>query len=39
VEFALRPYRTLKPRDLKALNQAAGRYGDYLQLEARLTLP
>ena len=39
VEFDLRPYRALRPRDVEALEQAAKRYGDYLRLEARLTLP
>jgi len=38
VEFALRPYRALTPHDVEALDQAARRYGDYLELEGRLTL-
>lgn len=39
VNFELRPYRTLTPADLDALDQAATRYGSYLRLSARLTLP
>ena len=38
VEFDLRPYRALLPREVDALDQAARRYGDYLRLQARLTL-
>jgi hypothetical protein len=38
VQFDLRPYRALAPADLQALEQAAGRYGDYLGLTAGLTL-
>lgn len=33
VTFELRPYRSLKPADVEALDEAATRYGDYLQLE------
>jgi Winged helix DNA-binding domain len=39
VRFDLRPYRTLTPAEIEALDQAARRYGGYLRLEARLTLP
>ena len=39
VKFDLRPYRALTPHDVEALHQAANRYGDYLRLEVRLTLP
>jgi hypothetical protein len=39
VEFDLRPYRALLPPEVEALEQAARRYGDYLRLEARLSLP
>jgi hypothetical protein len=39
VRFDLRPYRTLAPRQVEALDAAAGRYGAYLGLEARLRLP
>jgi hypothetical protein len=39
VEFMLRPYRTLSQREIDAVGDAAARYGRYLQLEARLTLP
>jgi hypothetical protein len=39
VAFELRPYRSLTPSDVEALDQAARRYGRYLRLEARLTLP
>jgi hypothetical protein len=39
VEFELRPYRPLAPREVEALEQAAARYGDHLRLKARLTLP
>jgi hypothetical protein len=39
VRFDLRPYRELTPAETEALNQAAGRYGEYLRLEGRLTLP
>jgi hypothetical protein len=39
VRFDLRPYRALTPAETEALNQAAGRYGEYLGLEGRLTLP
>jgi hypothetical protein len=38
VRFDLRPYRTLTPAQLKALDQAATRYGEYLRLEPRLTV-
>jgi hypothetical protein len=39
VRFDLRPYRALTPAEIEALDQAARRYGDYLRLKARLTLP
>jgi hypothetical protein len=39
VEFQLHPYRAPTPAQLEALEQAATRYGDYLRLKARLTLP
>jgi hypothetical protein len=39
VQFDLRPYQALRPPQIEALNQAARRYGDYLRLKARLTLP
>jgi hypothetical protein len=38
VQFDLRPYRALTPAQIEALEEAAGRYGEYLRLEARLTL-
>jgi hypothetical protein len=39
VQFDLRPYRALTPPEIDALDQAASRYGEYLRLKARLTLP
>lgn len=39
VRFDLRPYRALTPSQIQALDQAAQRYGDYLRLKARITLP
>ncbi len=39
VKFDLRPYRALTPPEIEALDQAARRYGAYLRLQARLTLP
>jgi winged helix DNA-binding protein len=39
VQFDVRPYRTLSPAETRALEQAARRYGEYLRLEAVLTLP
>jgi hypothetical protein len=39
VQFDLRPYRPLTPPQIQALNQAASRYGQYLRLKPRLTLP
>jgi hypothetical protein len=39
VQFDLRPHRDLAPAELEALEQAACRYGDYLGLKARLSLP
>jgi hypothetical protein len=39
VQFDLRPYRALTPAEIEALDQAATRYGDYLQLKAQITLP
>jgi hypothetical protein len=38
VRFDLRPYRTLTPAEIGALDQAARRYGEYLRLKARITL-
>jgi hypothetical protein len=38
VRFDLRPYRTLTPPEIEALDHAARRYGEYLRLNARLTL-
>jgi hypothetical protein len=39
VEFDLRPYRALQPPEVEAVDEAARRYGEYLRLEVRLTLP
>ena len=39
VQFDLRPHRDLAPAELGSLEQAARRYGDYLGLQARLSLP
>jgi hypothetical protein len=39
VRFDLRPYRSLTRPQVEALRQAAKRYGRYLRLEPRLTLP
>jgi hypothetical protein len=39
VQFDLRPYRALTLPEIEALDQAASRYGEYLRLKARLTLP
>ena len=39
VRFDLRPYRALTPSEIEALDQAARRYGAYLRLKARITLP
>jgi Winged helix DNA-binding domain len=39
VQFDLRPYRALTPPQIEALDQAARRYGQYLQLKAQITLP
>jgi hypothetical protein len=39
VQFDLRPYRALTPPEIEAIDQAARRYGAYLQLTARITLP
>jgi hypothetical protein len=39
VQFDLRPYRALTPPQIEALEQAATRYGTYLQLHARLSWP
>jgi hypothetical protein len=38
VRFDLRPYRPMTPGQLEALDQAATRYGEYLQLKARLAV-
>ena len=37
VRFDLRPYRALTPAEIGALEQAARRYGQFLNLEPRLT--
>jgi Winged helix DNA-binding domain len=39
VQFDLRPYRAPTPAEIEALDQAARRYGEYLRLTARITLP
>jgi hypothetical protein len=39
IQFDLRPYRALTPAEIEALDQAARRYGEYLQLKAQITLP
>jgi len=39
VRFDLRPYRALTSPETEALDQAARRYGKYLRLKGRLTLP
>jgi len=39
VRFDLRPYRALTPSEIEALDEAARRYGEYLQLKAQITLP
>ena len=39
VRFDLRPYRALTPSQIEAIDQAARRYGEYLQLQAKVTLP
>jgi hypothetical protein len=39
VRFDLQPYRALTPAEIEALDQAARRYGAYLRLKARITLP
>jgi Protein of unknown function (DUF1006). len=39
VQFDLWPYRALTSPQIEALDQAAARYGEYLRLKARLTLP
>ena len=39
VQFYLRPYQALTPLEIEALDQAASRYGEYLRLAARITLP
>ena len=38
VQFALRPYATLTPHQLDALERAAARYADYLRLTPRVTV-
>jgi hypothetical protein len=38
VRFDLRPYLTLTAAQTEAIHQAAQRYGQYLQIQARLTL-
>ena len=39
LRFDLRPYRSLTPAEIDALDQAARRYGDYLRLKAEISLP
>lgn len=39
VRFDLRPYRMLTPAETEALDQAAGRYGEYLGLKPRIIMP
>ncbi len=39
VRFDLRPHRALTPAQIETLDRAAQRYGKYLRLKARLTLP
>jgi len=39
VRFDLRPYRSLTPAQLEAIDQAAQRYGEYLRLTPRITQP
>jgi Winged helix DNA-binding domain len=39
VRFDLWPYQALTRAEIEALHQAASRYGEYLRLKARLTLP
>jgi len=39
VQFDLRPYRALTSPQIEALDQAARRYGEFLRLKVRLTLP
>jgi hypothetical protein len=36
VRFDLRPFRMLTPAETEALDQAAGRYGEYLRLKPRI---
>lgn len=38
VRFELRPYRPLTPVQINDLDEAARRYGEFLRLEARLTV-
>jgi hypothetical protein len=39
IQFDLRPYRALTPAEIEALDQAASRYGEYLQLKPQVILP
>jgi hypothetical protein len=39
IRFDLRPYRALTPAEIEALDQAARRYGEYLQLKPQIILP
>ena len=39
VRFDLLPFRPLTPPEIEALDRAARRYGAYLRLKARITLP
>ncbi|MFG2088941.1 MULTISPECIES: winged helix DNA-binding domain-containing protein [unclassified Spirillospora] len=39
VRFDLRPYRALTGPQVEALDQAAGRYGEYLRLKPEIVLP
>lgn len=39
IQFDLWPYRALTPAEIEALDQAASRYGEYLQLKPQIILP
>src|SRR5690242_6325534 len=39
VQFDLRPYRDLTAAEIEAIEEAAARYGEFLGLKARITLP
>ena len=38
VTFAVRPHRPLRAPEVEAIRDAAGRYGDFLGLEAKVDL-